>query len=110
MAQVLRLTAQGWWLRINGDAIYGTTGMGTASTGDGRDVGYTHRGDASYAIVRGAPAGEVSFPFVDPGAGAQVRMLGNSRVLPHSWHDGTLRITVPEHLPAAPATVFAING
>jgi alpha-L-fucosidase len=110
MAQVLRLTAQGWWLRINGDAIYGTTGMGTATTGDGRDVGYTRRGDASYAIVRGAPAGEVSFPFVDPGAGAQVRMLGNSRVLPHSWHDGTLRITVPDHLPAAPATVFAING
>jgi alpha-L-fucosidase len=110
MAQVVRLTAQGWWLRVNGDAIYGTTGYGTATTGDGRDVGYTARAGTSYAIVRGAPADEVSFPFVDPGAGAEVRMLGNSRVLPHTWQDGTLRITIPDHLPASPATVFAVNG
>ena len=76
MAQVVRLTAQGWWLRVNGDAIYGTTGYGTATTGDGREVGYTARAGTSYAIVKGAPADEVSFPFVDPGAGAEVRMLG----------------------------------
>jgi hypothetical protein len=37
-------------------------------------------------------------------------MLGNPRVLPSTWRDGELRIDLPDHLPAAPATVFAING
>jgi alpha-L-fucosidase len=108
MAQVVRLTALGWWLRVNGAAIYGTTGLGTAVTADGRDVGFTQTADATYAIVRGAPHHEVSFPFAQPGAAAEVRMLGNDRVLPHSWSDGHLRITVPDHLPAGPATTFCI--
>jgi hypothetical protein len=30
--------------------------------------------------------------------------------LPHSWHDDELRIVLPDHLPAAPATVFAVRG
>ena len=37
-------------------------------------------------------------------------MLGNDRVLPHSWHDGELRIVLPDHLPASPATVFSVSG
>ena len=109
MAQVVRLTALGWWLRINGDAIYGTTAGGTATTADGRDVGFTHRGEVTYAIVRGAPADEVAFDIADPGSGAEVRMLGNSRPLPYHWSDGQLRVSLPDHLPAAPATVFAVS-
>jgi hypothetical protein len=31
-------------------------------------------------------------------------------VLPHTWVDGELRIELADHLPASPATVFAING
>ncbi len=108
MAQVVRLTALGWWLRINGDAIYGTTAGGTGTTGDGRPVGFTHRGTTTFAIVKGAPAGEVRFPGAEPSVGAEVRMLGNHRVLPHRWHAGELRIELPDHLPAAPATVFSI--
>ncbi len=110
MAQVVRLTALGWWLRVNGDAIYGTTGAGTATTADGRPVGFTHRTGTTYALVKGAPAGEVAFPFAAPAAGAEVHMLGNDRALPHSWHDDELRIVLPDHLPAAPATVFAVRG
>jgi alpha-L-fucosidase len=110
MAQVVRLTALGWWLRVNGQAIFGTRPMGVATTADGREVGYTVSGDTSYALVRGAPSNEVSFPFVRPGSGAEVRMLGNDRVLPHTWADGQLRIALPDHLPAAPATVFSVSG
>jgi alpha-L-fucosidase len=110
MAQVVRLTALGWWLRVNGQAIFGTRPMGTATTADGRAVGYTLSADTSYALVKGAPSTEVSFPFVQPGSGAEVRMLGNDRVLPHSWADGQLRIALPDHLPAAPATVFSVSG
>lgn len=110
MVQVVRLTALGWWLRINGDAIFHTSPGGTATTADGRAVGFTHRDRATFAIVRGAPSGEVAFPLADPGAGAEVRMLGNDRVLPHQWRDGSLRVQLPDHLPAAPATVFAVNS
>ncbi|MFZ4718024.1 MAG: alpha-L-fucosidase [Ilumatobacteraceae bacterium] len=110
MAQVLRVTTLGWWLRINGDAIHGTTPKGTSVTADGRPVGFTAKDGVTYAIVKGAPADEVGFALDRPGDGAEVRMLGNSRVLPHTWADGTLRITLPDHLPAAPATVFEIRG
>ena len=110
MAQVVRLTALGWWLRINGDAIFDTRAGGTGATADGREVGFTHKGDTTYAIVRGAPADEVSFPLARPAEGAEVRMLGNSRALPYSWADGSLRVQLPDHLPAAPATVFAVSG
>ena len=60
--------------------------------------------------MRGAPANEVSFPLAEPAQGSEVRMLGNSRVLPHTWADGSLRVQLPDHLPAAPATVFAVSG
>ena len=110
MAQVLRLTAMGWWLRINGDAIYGTRPGGIGTTADGRDVAYTQRGTTTYAIVRGAPANEVSFSLAEPAQGSEVRMLGNGRALPHTWADGSLRVQLPDHLPAAPATVFAVSG
>ena len=110
MAQVVRLTALGWWLRVNGDAIYGTTAGGSATTADGRAVGFTHRGDTTFAIVKGAPADEVRLPVASLGEGAEVRMLGNARALPHVWRDGELRIELPDHLPAAPATVFAVHS
>jgi alpha-L-fucosidase len=110
MAQVIRLTAMGAWLRVNGAAIYGTRAGGTGTTADGRAVAFTHCGESRYAIVQGAPQGEVQFACAQPAQGAEVRMLGNSRALPYTWADGDLRIEVPDHLPAAPATAFAFNG
>ena len=110
VAQAIRLTALGWWLRVNGAAIYGTRHGGVGSTTDGRSVAFTHRDGVRFAIVQGAPHDEVSFPCERPGEGAEVRMLGNSRVLPHSWSEGNLRVFLPDHLPEAPATAFSIGG
>ena len=110
LAQVIRLTALGWWLRINGDAIYGTRGGGAATTSDGREVRFTTRGSTRYAIVQGAPANEVSFACEQPSGGAEVHMLGNSRSLPFTWNNGEIIIGIPDHLPAAPATAFSISG
>jgi len=110
LAQVVRLTALGWWLRVNGDAIYGTRGGGVGTTVDGREVRFTSRDGARYAIVHGAPADEVTFDSPRPADGAEVRMLGNSRPLPFTWNDGQLTIAIPDHLPAAPATAFSIVG
>ena len=110
MAQVARLTTTGWWLRINGEAIYGTRPGGTVVAADGRPVGITYKGDTTYLLAKGGPADELRVPVSAPPAGAEVRMLGNSRSLPYTWADGELRISLPDHLPAAPATVFAVNG
>ena len=110
MAQVARLTTTGWWLRINGDAIYGTRPGGTVTAADGRPVAITHKGGATYLMARGGPSDELRVPVEQPPQGAEIRMLGNSRTLPHTWSDGELRIALPDHLPAGPATVFAING
>lgn len=109
LAQIVRLTALGWWLRVNGDAIYGTHAGGVGTTADGRSVCFTHRDGTRYAIVQGAPHDEVGFHCERPGDGAEVRMLGNSRVLPHTWREGDLCIEIPDHLPAAPATAFSIS-
>ena len=102
--------------KVNGDAIYGTrprssdAGGSVVATGDGREARITVGADGTtFAIVQGAPTDEVRLP-VAVGEGAEVRMLGNDRVLPHAVRDGLLAVTLPDHFPAAPATVFAISG
>jgi alpha-L-fucosidase len=112
LAQAVRLTALGWWLRVNGDAIYGTRPFaGPPITGCGRELRWTCRGDdAVFAMVQGAPSGSIRLPGHVPPDGAEVRMLGNDRVLPHTTVEGDLVVELPDHLPAAPATTFSIRG
>ncbi len=106
----MRLTALGWWLRVNGAAIYGTRAGGSATASDGRDVRLTVGAEGNrYVIARGAPSGAWSVTVDEPADGAEVRLLGNERALPFAWRDGELRITLPDHLPAAPATAFSIS-
>lgn len=109
-AQALRLTALGWWLRVNGAAIYGTRPGGTCVAGDGRAVACTVGADGTrFVIAQGAPSGTWAVPVDAPGEGAEVRMLGNARPLPWRWRDGTLSVELPDHLPPAPATAFSIS-
>jgi alpha-L-fucosidase len=117
IAQAARLTALGWWLRVNGSAIYGTRPWRTPvlTSGDGRAVRCTtHAGggnaDTVFACVQGAPSGELRLPGIGLAEGSQVRMLGNDRPLPHRVVGDDLVITLVDHLPPAPATVFAIDG
>ncbi len=112
MAQAARLTALGWWLRVNGDAIYGTrpwTEPG-AITADGREVRYTSAGDTVFAIVQGGPSGTVRLPTRSVVSGSRIRMLGNDRDLPHRVVGDDLVIDLADHQPPSPATAFAIDG
>lgn len=112
IAQAARLTALGWWLRVNASAIYGTRPWRTPvlTAGDGRAVRCTASGDMVYACVQGAPSGELRLPGIGVGDGSEVRMLGNDRTLPHRVVGDELVITLADHQPPAPATVFAITG
>jgi len=112
IAQAARLTALGWWLRVNGAAVYGTRPWGPhiATAGDGRALRFTSAGDVVYVIAQGGPAGELRVPAVSVAAGSRVRMLGNDRALPHTTSGGDLVIALADHQPPAPATVFAVEG
>ncbi len=111
LAQVVRLTALGWWLRVNGASIYGTRPWGpmAGTTGDGREVRFTSGDGAIYATVQGAPANELRLTGIPISTGSEVRMLGNTRPLPHAMRGDELVIELPDHLPASPATVFEIR-
>jgi alpha-L-fucosidase len=118
LAQAVRLTGLGWWLRVNGAAIYGTRPWlrHSGTTADGHDVRFTQGAAGQvYALVQGALAHEVRLPDVPVGEATEVRMLGNDRVLPHTTRPGAdggtdLLVSLPAPLPAAPATVFEIRG
>lgn len=114
LAQAVRLTALGWWLRVNGAAIYGTRPhpLHSTTSADGRQVRATLSGDGTttYLIVEGGPSGALRLPGRTAPSGAEVRMLGNDRVLPHTVRGDELVISLPDHLPPAPATVFSVSG
>lgn len=110
--QAQRLLALGWWLRTNGDAIYGsrpwTRTEGT--TPDGLDVRFTTKGGAVYAVVCGTPASREVELDVAPANGADVTVLGHDQ--PLAWHasgDGC-RITLPARPAATPAITIRLSA
>ena len=112
IAQAARLTALGWWLRVNGSAIYGTRPWRAPvlTANDGRAVRCTTNGSTVFACVQGAPSGDLRVPGLAVQEGSVIRMLGNDRPLPHRMSGDALVVTLADHQPPAPATVFAIEG
>lgn len=109
--QAQRLLAIGWWLRTNGDAIYGTRPCGRAEgrTGDGLDIRFTAKAQALYAIVVGTPASARLQLDVTPPEGAEVRLLGHDAPLRWSPHPGGCEIDLPARPAAAPALALRIE-
>lgn len=96
--------------RMESEATFPSVdGGGAGVDADGREVRFTERDGSRYVIVKGAPANELRIELSDPAAGSEVRMLGNSRALPYTWRAGELRVELPDHLPAAPATVLQVR-
>ena len=106
-----RLLALGNWLAVNGDAIYDTRPWITANgkTTDGKDVRFTKKGDALFAVVidtiRG---GEISLESLEPAADTKVYLLGHDKPLAWRKEQGRITITLPDQLPASPAHAFKI--
>jgi alpha-L-fucosidase len=104
-AQAQRLLALGWWLRANGDAVYGTRPWSVAegTTGCGLAVRYTCDDAAVNAIVLGAPAGAQVELGVSLDPRAEVRLLGHHAPLRWSTAPGGARIDLPEQPAPTPA-------
>jgi alpha-L-fucosidase len=109
-AQAQRLLALGWWLRTNGEAIYGTRPWSrtTGETGEGHAVRFTTKGEALYAIVQGTPSTDLVVLDVEPGEGAVVTLLGHDAPLRWQATPGGCEVTLPGRPAEAPALTLRI--
>ena len=101
--QVERLRAMGNWLKINGDAIYGTRYWKVNSQKNER-LAFTTKGKTLYAIKLAKPTA----PFtIEPTAGwktsdvKSIRLIGSEAVVDWSLDPDGLRITPPSDLGAS---------
>jgi alpha-L-fucosidase len=110
--QAQRLLALGWWLRTNGDAIYGTRPWTRTdgTTSEGHDIRYTTRDGAVFAIVCGTPASEVVELDVTPAAGATVHVLGHDKVLVWDPTASGCRVTLPVRPADTPAFALRLSA
>ncbi|HLT17051.1 MAG TPA: alpha-L-fucosidase [Acidimicrobiales bacterium] len=112
-AQAQRLLALGWWLRTNGDAIYGTRPWTrhAGQTGEGHEVRFTHSPDADAlnAVVLDTPTSDVVELDVTPPPDAEVRLLGHGEPLAWEATPGGCRVTLPGQPPEGPAIALRIT-
>lgn len=111
-SQAERLLGLGWWLRTNGDAIYGTRPWqaATGETADGIEVRFTQKGDAVYAVLLGMPEdGPVVIRGIELHPGSGVELLGFRS--PLSWEQRSEGVAITLRGPAtgAPAYGFRIS-
>jgi alpha-L-fucosidase len=87
-----RLAQMGEWLKVNGDAIYGSHSWRESSEGN---VRYTSKDGAVYAIAESWPGPDLALTAPRPEAGATVTLLGSTQ--PVKWHEsgGKMHIEVP---------------
>ncbi len=106
-----RLIEIGDWLKVNGEAIYGTRPWRVASEGD---VWYTAKDGAVYAIAKRWPGKELALAAPKSSNSATVTMLGVAQPLKWKGRDGKLIIEVPQlsvdEAPCRHAYAFKLTG
>ncbi len=113
--QLERLKALGGWLRVNGEAIYGTRphtqAEGTAQAG-GQSIPlrFTRKGAVRYAILLGTPPdGEVILKGLSLSAGTRLSLLGSGGAIHWETRGGDTVVKLPV-LPSAPAHSLRIES
>lgn len=124
----------GAWMRLNGEAIYGTRpwstfgegpaiesaaalGAGNFNEGKGKaftaeDIRFTKKQHALYAILLGWPEGNktVIKSLVNKGSITEVRLLGHGDALTFSQTPEGLQVQLPDRAPGKEAFVLRIEG
>ena len=108
--QAQRLLALGWWLRANGEAIYGTRPWHRTDgiTGEGHDVRFTTNERAVYAIVCGTPSSDRIELDLAPQAGAEIRLLGHQAPLIWTAKGDGCVVTLPGRPAESPALTLRV--
>jgi alpha-L-fucosidase len=126
-----RLLGLGAWLQVNGEAIYGTRHWETFGEGEttvsghmqehqdkpftARDIRFTTRDKALYAICMGWPGEQAVIKSLGRGSSLaaeqieSVEMLGSSEALTWSQQEDGLHITTPSQRPCDHAYTFKLN-
>ena len=87
-----RLLQMGDWLRVNGDAIYGTR-LYSKKSQDG--VYYTKKGDDVYAIINRFPFGSQVLELVDYDPSMKAELFGSDAELEIRDNNGKAEIVFP---------------
>jgi len=93
-----RLIEIGDWLKVNGEAIYGTRAWRVAADGD--SVRYTAKDDTVYAICLKWPGNDLALHGVKAKPGASATMLGRDGALQVRAEGDTVHFAVPALTPA----------
>jgi alpha-L-fucosidase len=107
---VSRMNEIGAWLKINGEAIYGTRPIAPYKEGS---LAYTRKGKTVYAIYQITDAEEglperIDLTSLRPAGGAKVRLLGFKKSL--NWHtedSGKTVVEIPASARATPPSQHA---
>ena len=134
MLQQERLVQMGEWLKVNGEAIYGTRRWTTAHEGPMVEsvnprldsnwkwtetkqrpmVHYTQKGEIVYAICLAWPGKSLTLPSPATTLQTQVEMLGHPHPLKWSLSETSLVVQMPDisvhELPCRNAWVFKLRG
>ncbi len=110
--QARRLLAVGWWLQVNGAAVYDTRPWDRTDgkTADGLDVRFTAGDGAMYAIVLGTPrSSRVELLDVRADDGATVELLGRVDQLSWTRTDNGIAVELPGRPPPGPAITLRVS-
>jgi len=107
-----RLQGLGDWLKLNGEAIFGTRPWGDREgvTEDGIEVRFTSKGMTTYAILLGTPAGRtIVLPSLRLLPYAGLRVLGSIGYSTWFQEGKDVHIRLTEPLRESPAHVISIT-